>query len=119
MVRKEYIDFISAKKTNEKRIKKINDIYETSFPEVVNLIISNSDETIFFDDGYRVMGFNEIAEAEQDLHVDFKNKKIIPLFDCGENDFIVYNFEDDLWSKFNIVDETIFKKRDTLKELLL
>ena len=41
----------------------------------------------------------------------------IPLIDCGENDFIVYHFVDKIWSKFNIIDETVFKK-NSLKELL-
>ena len=43
---------------------------------------------------------------------------MIPLADCGENDFIVYHFTDGSWSKFNIIDETEFKKRNALDEIL-
>ena len=55
---------------------------------------------------------------KNDLHVSFRDKEIIPLIDCGENDFIVYHFMDKIWSKFNIIDETVFKKKNSLEELL-
>jgi len=118
MVRKDFLDYISSKKVDEKLVEKINSIYGGVFPELVNMIVSNSKETLFFDDEYRVLSYDEIADAEQDLHVDFKEKKIIPLIDCGENDFIVYHFEDNIWSKFNIIDETVFKKKASLGDLL-
>ena len=39
--------------------------------------------------------------------------------DCGENDFIVYHFKENYWSKFNIIDEVEFGKKETLREVLL
>ncbi len=52
---------------------------------------------------------------KNDLHVSFKDKEIIPLIDCGENDFIVYHFMDKIWSKFNIIDETVLRRRTALR----
>lgn len=43
---------------------------------------------------------------------------MIPVIDCGENDFIVYHTAEGNWSKFNIIEECVFKKRATLGELL-
>lgn len=118
MTKKEYVDWLLAKKIDEMKVGKIQDIYGTELPDVVKKIISNNDESIFFDDDYRILSYQEVIDAKMDLHVDFKDKGIIPLVDCGENDFIVYHFNDGIWSKFNIVDETVFKKKNTIEELL-
>lgn len=118
MTKSEYIKTLPSVKLDEKKITKIENVYDTVFPEVVKKIISSAEETVFFDDDYRILSVAEIADAKNDLHVDFKSKGIIPLVDCGENDFIVYHFNDDIWSKFNIIDETVFKKKATLEDLL-
>ena len=49
---------------------------------------------------------------------DFDAKKILPLIDCGDNDFIVFHIGTNKWSRFNIVDECIFKERDSLEDVL-
>lgn len=118
MTGEEYFKQLAEKKVDNKKVEKIQTLYETVFPETVKKVISNCGKTAFLDDGYRVLSLDEIADAETELHVDFKGKGIIPFVDCGENDFIVYHFNDNIWSKFNIVDETIFKKKNTFKELL-
>lgn len=118
MTRSEYINALARLKIDSSKVSKLEKDYEASFPNTVKKIISNADDTIFFDDEYRVLSFDEVEDAEKDLHVDFKSKGIIPLLDCGENDFIVYHFKDDFWSKFNIIDETVFKKKKSLDELL-
>ena len=43
---------------------------------------------------------------------------MIPLIDCSDNDFIVYHFDSKTWSKFNIIDECVFKEKESLDELL-
>lgn len=118
MTKKEYLQKLSKVKVDEEKVLKVNAIYHTELPEILQKIISDNDETIFFDDAGRVISLEEMVEAEQDLHIDFKGKGIIPLIDCGENDFIVYHFRAKLWSKFNIIDETVFQKRESLEELL-
>ena len=62
--------------------------------------------------------YKEILNAEQDLHVDFKSNRIIPVADCGDNDFAVYYLDKCKWSRFNIIDETAFKERTTLEDVL-
>ena len=118
MTKKEYIEQLSTKQIDEKKVEQIRSIYEPKLSETVKKIISNADESIFFDDEYRMLSYQEIVDAQADLHVDFKKKGLIPVADCGENDFIVYHMADNSWSKFNIIDETVFKKRNLLEELL-
>ncbi len=118
MTKKEYLQRLAAIKVNSKKVKKVETSYGTELPEIIRKIVTSADETIFFDDGFRILSLDEICDAEKDLHVNFKEKGIIPLADCGENDFIVYHFEDEIWSKFNIIDETVFKKKSGFEELL-
>ena len=118
MTKKEYIDQLPKKMIDAKKVEKVQSVYGAKFSETVKKIISNSDESIFFDDDYRILSYQEILDAESDLHVNFKDKGIIPIADCGENDFVVYHFIDNSWSKFNINDEVIFKRRATIEELL-
>lgn len=118
MTKKEYLEKVLRAVIDDAKVSKVQKIYGCKLPDIIQKIVSNSDEATFFDDDTRILSLDEIVDAEKDLHVDFISKKIIPLADCGDNDFIVYHFEDDVWSKFNIVDETIFKKRNDLSELL-
>ena len=117
MTRKEYLQEINECKINIYQVEKIEKIYGKGLPDIVKQMVSYSEDSIFFDDGWRTLALSEIEDAEQDLHVEFVRQEIIPVVDCGENDFIVYHFVEKIWSKFNIIDETIFKKKCSLEEL--
>lgn len=118
MTVKEYLEQIREKAVNESKAGKIQEVYGCEFPEMVRKIVSACDETVFLDGDKRMLSFVEIINAERELHVDFKNKHMIPVMDCGDNDFVVYHFNDDVWSMFNIVDETIFKKRNSFEDMI-
>lgn len=114
----EYLNDIEKNGVNEEKVNIIKTTYKKELPECIQRLVSNNDETIFLDDGNRILSFNEIVEAEIDLHIDFIKKDIIPLVDCGENDFVIYNFAEKKWSKFNVIDGIAFKKANNLKDLL-
>lgn len=117
MTNREYLERIEELQIDNAKVSKIEGLYGTEVPEIVKRIISNNDKTIFLEE-CRVLSLAEIADAETDLHVDFKGKQILPLFDCMDNDFIVYHYGTGKWSLFNIVDECVFKMRNSLAELL-
>lgn len=118
MDKKEYLAKLEAVSIDAKKVEKIGELYSVDLPEILQKIISFAKETVFFDDGSRILSYDEIVDAEKDLHIEFKRKGIIPVADCGENDFIVYHYNDSIWSKFNIIDESVFKKKKTIEELL-
>ena len=118
MTRKEYFSKINSIKNLAGEVKLIEKVYNCSLPIIIKQMISYSSNSVFFEDGYRTLSTDEIQNAQSDLHIDFISLSIIPVIDCGENDFIVYNFSQNTWSKFNITDECIFKKRTSLLELL-
>lgn len=119
MTKKDYLTQLVDEKINEEKVKKTEKIYGIEFPLLVKKIISSAEECVFLEEGYRLLSYNEINEASADLHLDFGKKGILPLIDCGENDFIVYHYNDGIWSKFNIIDEVVFKKKNTFEAILM
>ncbi len=117
MTVKEYLEQLSAFEINRKKVSKIEKAYTAELPELVQKMISNCEKPVFLGE-YRVLSFAEIFDAEDDLGIAFADKGIIPLVDCGDNDFIVYNFQTAKWSLFNIVDECAFKVKATIQELM-
>jgi hypothetical protein len=118
MTKMECVRQIYEGKIDKDKVQRIEKVYGAELPELIQKILSNCDESVFFDDGDRILSYQEVIDAKEDLHIDFARKEIVPIVDCGENDFIVYHFKEKKWSKFNIVDEIFFKERDTLEELL-
>ncbi len=118
MTKKEYIQELAGYTVDSVQVTKIEKQYNALLPDMIKKIISNAAESVFFDDGSRVLSFDEIMDAEKDLHVKFSENEIIPLIDNGENDFIVYHLQDNMWSMFNIVDESIFMKKQSLEMLM-
>ena len=117
MTLQEYLKQIGETEINTEVMEKVYDEYSDDLPEIVGKIITNAKEAVFLD-GCRILSLEEILDASQDLDIDFKEKEMIPLIDCGDNDFVVYHFSEDSWSKFNIADETVFKKKHSLEELV-
>ena len=68
------------------------------------------------DDILRLLSSSEILSANENLGVNFTEKRIIPLFDIGDNDFIVYLITEQKWALMNIVDESVFSKEDDLSK---
>ena len=100
------------------KVEQLERQYGFPFPEIVAKVISRAAESIFFDDDGTILSFDEMVDAEADLHVSFSKLGLFSRADTGENDFIVYHAEDGSYSLFNIVDECAFRKRDSLDAML-
>lgn len=116
MTKKEFLSRIKSQKIDFKIVEKIENKYGFEVPEIVQKIISSSVESVFFDDDWRTLSVDEILDASEDLHVNFEDRMLLPIVDTGENDFIVYHAENNTWSKFNIIDESYFKLKDSFYE---
>ncbi len=117
MTRKEFLMKLESVLVNDEVVQSVEGIYGHTLSMVIKQILSISEESIFFDDGWRTLSFAEILDAQADLHVDFKTLGFVPVIDCGDNDFVVFHMEDDTWSKYNIVDGTVFMKKAQLEDL--
>lgn len=114
----EYLKLVENMKIDSDKVETVQNVYEAKLPELLQKIVSNAEEPAFLDNDVRTLTYKEILNAEQDLHVDFKSNRIIPVADCGDNDFAVYYLDKCKWSRFNIIDETAFKERTTLEDVL-
>lgn len=119
MTKKEFLEMIDNVTIDKRKVGKISKLYDSTLPEYVQKVISCTKKSLFFDDERRLLAFSEIESASEEYDVDFIGKNMIPLIDCFENDFIVYHLVAGVWSKFNVVDGTVYKKKtSTLKEVL-
>ena len=101
-------------------IAQLEKMYSIVLPDEVRRIVSISKDTVSYDDFSLLRGLSrsEINDASADMSVDFISKGILPLFDAGDNDYIVYNIAEKVWYKFNIVDEVKFSTTQYLSEYL-
>jgi hypothetical protein len=101
---------------NVKIIEKRYFPFKISAEELKYLVSSLHNEPIFFEDAnfYRLLALQEILDAENDMNVDFKRIGILPCIDCGDNDFIAYDFSEYCWCKFNISEEFKYSKKQTI-----
>lgn len=99
-----------------------NDIeikYQSKIPKKILGLCYNFPKGTFFDGDFcRKISLKEILEPIEYFNVDFPKHRLIPVFDCGDNDFIVYRISDGKWLKFNIVDELSFCESDDWKTLI-
>ena len=101
-------------------ISEIETLYKIELSDELKKIISLIKEGVFYDDMDLLRGLDsdEIQNASNDLDVDFLELNLLPLFDTGDNDFIVYNLEKKCWFKFNIVEAVEFNEASDLLEYI-
>lgn len=116
MTVKQFLSEVNDQPIDRTIVIAIQQKYDFILPVQIQHIVSASEESIFFDDDCRTLSVAEILDANEDLHADFKKLKLLPLFDVGDNDFLVYHADRGSWSKFNIIDECHFKSKMTLEE---
>ncbi len=66
----------------------------------------------------RKLSQNEISKSEEYLDYDFKNEKLIPLFDIMDNDYLCFDNKKKEYCIFNIIDEISFSNQKDLFVLL-
>ena len=118
---KQFIDWLNSVNSINDNVLEIEKKYQTSFPTEIKKILSVCKDGIFFDDKSfcRLLANIEILNAEEFLHVSFREKNLLPLFEKGDNDFIAYNYKKHMWLFINIVDESIWGEKSSLAEILL
>ena len=87
-------------------------------PRMVQQLLSVAKDGAFFDEGCRLLSYDEIISASQELNINFSKHGIIPFFDIADNDYIVYNFKNKNWELFNIIDEEAFKSEKQINDII-
>ena len=70
-------------------------------------------------DSWRLYNPKEIKGASDELHIDFINLRIMPIFDCKDNNFICFDFNSKKYRMYNIVTEMDFDEAEELSYFFL
>lgn len=100
---------------------KIEDLYDITLPIEVKRLIKFL-ESEFYDYKnikLRILGVEEILNANKELDINFFEMNVIPLIDIMDNDFICYDLENEKFIIYNIIDEIVILSKDTIEELIL
>ena len=101
--------------------KKLEDALGNPLPLEAWLLLSLKNKDLESDDGdteCRILDLDEILSASEDMEVDFLKEKLVPLVDCFDNDYLVYDFSKQIFCMFNISDEMSFSDYKNLDEFL-
>lgn len=118
MNKSEYLNAVNKWEIVDDRVEAISEIYIRRIPELLQRIISHSNEPYFFDDGSHVLSLGEMLSIEETLGVSFSDRHLIPVIDCCDGDYIVYDYGNGIWAVYNIVDDALFRSGNSLGDLL-
>jgi hypothetical protein len=118
MTKSEYLTLLDQQDIDLTMVETLENQYGCEFPSIVARVISSAKESVFFDDDGRILSFEEMVDANTDLHVDFTGQGLLPIADWGENNFVVFHTRDKRFSLFNIVDECSFREKEKLADIL-
>lgn len=118
MNKKEYITSVKETKVDFQRIMEVMEKYDLGLDDTFVRAISKADTIDFFGEERRALSYNEILDASSLLGVDATEKGIIPVIDSYDGTYIVYLLSEKKWARFSTVDKIVYRKRDTLEEVL-
>ena len=118
MNKSDYLDAASKWEIVDERVRTVGKAYSGRIPELLQRIVSHSDEPHFFDDGSHVLSLAEMLGTEETLGISFSDKHLVPVVDCCDGDYIVYDYDKEVWAIYNMIDEVVFRQGDSLIELL-
>jgi len=101
-------------------ISEIEDLYEVELSDELKKIISLNKEGVLYNDMEYLQGLSsdDILDESDDLAAECTELDLLPLFDIGENIYIVYNLQKNCWSKFNYSEEDLFDETQNLLDYL-
>ena len=120
MTKQEFINTLEATEPNDSLIGAIDRKFSTSLPDRIGQIVSTLPQGGFLDgdDFCRVMSTTEIVAANETLHTDFVGKQLIPLFDLGDNVFVVFDCATEQFGRFSLNDELVYRWSEQLDDIL-
>ena len=122
---KKFIEKFTSAPVNEKKVAEIVKVYGVELPEDVQHFVSACGKNPLFieddqvDADFRVLSFDEIVDAEEDLDTDFKSMNMMPLIDFYDNQFVVYKFDEQCWAMYSFDDDSTSDEYPSLNDFLL
>ena len=97
-------------------ISEIEELYKTKFSTELGKIISLNKNGVSYDDksAFNGLSANAILSAYDDLYIDFVGLNLVPLFDIGDNEYIVYDLKKRCYALYDISDDDEYSEESDL-----
>ena len=97
-------------------IGEIETLYKTTFSNELKKVISLNKDGVSYDDKtvFNGLSANAILNAYNDLYIDFVGLNLVPLFDIGDNEYIVYNLKKRRYALYDISDDDEYSEESDL-----
>jgi hypothetical protein len=110
-------DVVSTLTTFDRGVADIERKYAMVLPMEIKLLLQEYESQFVLvnaGEHYKVLDRDEIKDAKLHLGVDCAVKGIVPLIDCKDNNFLIYNPDKNCYEMLNIVDEMPFNSYPSL-----
>ena len=117
---KEALKELDKVQVDDSLISEVENLYEVDLSDELKKIISLNKEGVFYSDLASLEGLSadNILDESDDLASECTELDLLPLFDIGDNTYIVYNLNKKCWSKFNLGEGSLFEEAQNLLEYL-
>ena len=115
---KQYIELIKSNEVNQDFVASVENLYGITLNEELKHIVSVVMDDYFISQNCRVLSATELLRTENYTGVDFTELGMIPLVDCKDDDYIIFNFATQKYELYNIYDEVSFREADSLESLI-
>ncbi|WP_304127245.1 hypothetical protein [Mogibacterium diversum] len=98
-------------------VSDVEKVYGCELPDDIKHIVSCKNDE-FISKWARVLSVEEILSANEIMQIDFIGKKLVPLLDILDNDFIAYDIEHKKYVSINIVEDMVFDSSENIDDLI-
>jgi hypothetical protein len=88
-------------------ISEIETLYKTKFSKELQKVISLNIDGVSYDDKsvFNGLSAKAILNAYNDLYIDFVSLNLVPLFDIGDSEYIVYDLKKKRYALYDISED--------------
>jgi hypothetical protein len=101
---------------DKESINEIETLYKTKLSTELKKVISLNIDGVSYDDKsiFNGLSANAILNAYNDLYVDFVALQLLPLFEIGDSEYIVYNLKKRCYAIYDISDDHEYREESDL-----
>jgi len=107
---------LSNVEIDKESINEIEALYKTKLSTEVKKVISLNKDGVAYDDKsiFNGLSTQAIINAYNDLYVDFVGLQLLPLFEIGDSEYIVYNLKRRCYAIYDISDDNEYSEESDL-----
>jgi len=103
-------------KVDKAIIGEIETLYKAKFPNELQKVISLNKDGVSYDDKsvFNGLSAKAILNAYNDLYIDFVSLNLVPLFNIGDSEYIVYDLNKKCYALYDISEDDEYSEQSDL-----